>query len=301
MKRSPGAALVAGSTLCLALAGCGSSDLGSGTPGAASSASIAPVTADPALHAKLPAEIARRGTIVVGNDATYKPNEYMDTDGKTVIGMDIDLFDAVSARLGVKAQYDNSAFAAILNGVISQKYDVGVSSFTVNAQRVKQVNMVSYLDAGTLWATAKGNPKGVDRTKPCGHTVAVQTGTTQLDELNQTNATTCKANPVKLLPFQDQSAVNTALVSGRAEAMSADSPITQLAIKESNGNLEALGEVYASAPYGIVVQKNQAQLAQAIQQALTDIKASGQYDAILDKWGQKASAVSSFQVNPTVS
>jgi polar amino acid transport system substrate-binding protein len=33
---------------------------------------------------------------------------------------------------------------------------------------MKQVNMVSYFNAGTQWATAPGNPKKVNPQSPCG-------------------------------------------------------------------------------------------------------------------------------------
>ena len=51
---------------------------------------------DPSLAAMVPAAIKSDSKIVVGTDATYAPNEFLDPDGKTVIGFDIDLFDAVA-------------------------------------------------------------------------------------------------------------------------------------------------------------------------------------------------------------
>ena len=92
--------------------------------------------------------------------------------------------------------------------------------------------------------------------------------------------------------------VNTAVMSGRADATTADSPITSYAVKQSNGKLEKLGEVYDGAPYGVVVQKQEAQFAEAVQQALTELKKDGQYDAILAKWGQADAAVTTFALNP---
>ena len=69
---------------------------------------------------------------------------------------------------------DRADFGTIITGVQGKKYDIGVSSFTINDERKQQVTMVSYFNAGTQWATAKGNPKGVDPDNACGKTVAVQ-------------------------------------------------------------------------------------------------------------------------------
>ena len=56
--------------------------------------------ADSALAAKVPADIKAAGKLVIGTDSTYAPNEFLDTDGKTVIGFDVDLFNAVGAEAG---------------------------------------------------------------------------------------------------------------------------------------------------------------------------------------------------------
>lgn len=289
------------SVLALTLTSCSAPSLpGSSTaPTAAqSSAAIPAVTADPALKAKLPKRVQESGKIIVGVDATYKPNEYLDSDGKTVIGMDVELFDAMAARMGVKTEWQPSAFDQILIGISARKYDAGVSSFTINDERKKSVNFVSYLNAGTQWITATGNPKKVDRNNVCGQTIAVQTGTTQDDEMKAANAKCAPDKKITLLSFPDQGEVTNSLTSGRAAAMLADSPIAMYAIKMSGGKLETLGDMYDAAPYGVAMNKEDTEFAAATAQAAKDIKASGTYAAILAKYGQEKSALSDFQVNP---
>ena len=75
--------------------------------------------------------------IKVGTDASYAPNEFLAGDGKTVQGMDVDVFNAVAAKLGVKAEFQPADFASIITGVQGCKYDIGISSFTVNEERKK--------------------------------------------------------------------------------------------------------------------------------------------------------------------
>ena len=100
------------------------------------------------------------------------------------MGSEVDLFTAVAKKLGVEAEWENAPFASLIPGVTSAKYDISVSSFTINDERLKQVQMVSYFSAGTQWATAAGNPQGIDPDNPCGKTVAVQKATVQdLDDL----------------------------------------------------------------------------------------------------------------------
>ena len=143
---------------------------------------------DEALAAKVPDAIKADGKLLIGTDATYAPNEFLDTDGKTVIGFDVDLFNAVATKLGLETEWQSSKFADIIPGLQSGKYEAGVSSFTINDERKQQVNMVSYFSAGTQWGAKKGNPVGVQPDDACGKKVAVQTATVQeTEDLAQRN------------------------------------------------------------------------------------------------------------------
>jgi polar amino acid transport system substrate-binding protein len=303
MTRRLPALFVAGSVAAaLSLTACGSDTLDSGSTSSSSSTSSTAAAggADPALVAKLPAKIKSAGVITIGVDASYAPNEFLAADGKTVQGMDVDLFNAVAAKFGVKTEYQNAGFDTIILGVTSGKYDVGVSSFTINDERKKQVNMVSYFNAGTQWAVKKGNPNKVDLNNACGLNIGVQKGTVQIDDLTaRSKKCTDAGKPaIKQIVEQLQSKVTADVVSGKADAMLADSPVCLYAVQQTNGQLEALGDIYDSAPYGFVVPKAEADFAQAIADALKAIKTSGAYDTALKNWGNESGAISDFAVNP---
>jgi polar amino acid transport system substrate-binding protein len=305
MFRTRALAVAAIATTALALTACGSDSLSQGSSSSASATTSASApTVDPALVAKLPAKIKDAGTINIGTDATYQPNEYLDADGKTVVGMDVELFDAVMAKFGIKTNWVPSAFDAIILGVQSGKYDVGVSSFTVNPEREAQAAMVSYFKAGTQWVTQKGNPKGIDPDNACGKNVAVQKGTVQADEDLPKRQKACKdaGKPeIKVLVDADQAKVTASVQSGKADAMLVDLPPAIAAVDLTGGTLELLGDQYDSAPYGYVLEKSQTDFGAAIVEALKQLKADGTYDQILAKWKTEAGAISDFAVNPTVS
>jgi polar amino acid transport system substrate-binding protein len=306
MVRRSTLGLVAGIAVAgLALSACGSNSLsntaGSAASGASSKATAAASSAvDAAIAATLPAKIKSAGKIVVGTDATYAPNEFLDTDGKTVVGMDVDIFNAVAAKFGVKVEYVPSSFDSIILGVSSGKYDIGLSSFTINDDRKKQVNMVSYFNAGTQWVVAKGNPKKVDPDNACGLNIGVQKGTVQVDDITaRSKKCTDAGKPaINQIVDGDQGKVTTAVIGGKADAMLADSPVGLYAVKQTNGQLEALGQIYDAAPYGIVAAKDQTAFAGGIAAALKAIAADGSYKAALDKWGNASGAITTFAVNP---
>jgi polar amino acid transport system substrate-binding protein len=285
--------------VALVAAGCGD-DEGTGGGGTATTASAAP-TVDEALAAKVPAEIKSDGKILIGTDASYAPNEFLDTDGKTVIGFDVDLFNAVAAKLGLETEWQSATFDAIIPGVQSGKYEMGISSFTINDERKQQVNMVSYFSAGTQWGTKKGNPAGVQPDDACGKKVAVQTNTVQDTEDLPKRQEACKSAgkpEITVDRYQRQDQATAAVVSGKDDAMLADSPVTAYAVEQTNGQLELLGDIYDAAPYGYVIKKDQTEFAQAVADAVSALISDGTYKTVLEKWGVEAGAVDAAAVNP---
>lgn len=291
--------LTAAFAMTFALAACGEesgdgTDTGSGAP--APSAAV-----DSALAAKVPAEIKSAGKIIIGTDSSYAPSEFLDTDGKTVIGFDVDLFNAVAAKLGLTTDWQSSKFDAIIPGVSSGKYHIGVSSFTVNAERMQQATMVSYFNAGTQWAAKAGATINPD--DACGKKIAVQVGTVQLDDVTARSKKCTEAGKpaITIDQYQAQSDATNAVVSGKDEAMLADSPVCAYAVKQTNGQLALAGEIYEAAPYGYVLPKAQADFGDAIKQALAALIADGTYKTILTKWGVEAGGITDPAVNPQVS
>ena len=284
--------------VALVAAGCGEkSDSGGGSTGTTAAAPAV----DEALAAKVPDAIKSDGKIVVGTDTTYSPNEFLDTDGKTVIGWEIELFNAIGAKLGLKTQWQSAVFDAIIPGIGSGKYEMGVSSFFITDERKQQVNMISYFNAGTQWGTKKGNPNGIQPDDACGKKVAVQTGTVQETEDLPKRQAACKSagKPAFTIDsYQDQGQATAAVVSGKDDAMLADSPVVAYAVKQTNGQLELLGDIYDAAPYGYVIKKDQTEFAQAVADAVKALISDGTYKTILEKWGVQAGAIDNPAVNP---
>jgi polar amino acid transport system substrate-binding protein len=282
--------------LTLPLAACGEKEDTGTEPGAGPSVTAA---ADAALAAKVPDAIKADGVLKVGTDSTYAPAEYLDTDGKTVIGFDIDLFNAVAQKLGLKAEYESAPFDSILPAVSSGKYEVGVSSFTINADRVKSVHMISYYEAGTQWLAKAGTTLDIENA--CGKKVAVQTGAVQVDDLNtRSKKCTDAGKPaITIDQYQGQSDATAAVVSGKNDAMLADSPAVAYAVKQSNGQLQLVGDIYESAPYGYAVNKQQQAFAEVLQEAVQAVIADGTYEAALKKWGVEGGGITTSALNPT--
>jgi polar amino acid transport system substrate-binding protein len=205
--------------------------------------------------------------------------------------------NAIASTLGLTADYREADFAKIIPSIQGGTFNVGMSSFTDTKERQESVDFVDYFSAGILWAQRPGSP--IDPTNACGKKVAVQATTTEeTDELpGKSKACTDAGKPaIEILKFDGQDAATNAVVLGQADAMSADSPVTAYAIKQSKGKLEAAGEIFDSAPYGWPVAKG-SPLAASLQKALQHLIDTGDYKTIAGNWGVESGMVTKPAIN----
>lgn len=282
----------------LSIAGCAKgaesgsgSQASSGTPTSA----VSPAKVD-AIAATVPEDIRRTGKLVVGVNIPYAPNEFKDENG-TIIGFDVDLMNAVAGVLGLTPDYREADFAKIIPSIQQGSYNVGMSSFTDTKEREQSVDFVTYFSAGIQWAQRPG--AGIDPNDACGKKVAVQATTTEETEELPAKSKACvdAGKPeIQIIKFDGQDAATNAVILGQADAMSADSPVTAYAIKQSNGKLEAAGEIFDAAPYGWPVKK-ESPLAQSMQKALEHLISTGDYKTIAAKWGVEQGMIDKPVIN----
>jgi polar amino acid transport system substrate-binding protein len=247
----------------------------------------------------LPQKYKQQGHLVIASDATYAPMEFVAKDGKTIVGADVDIGQAIARQLGVKAQFVNASFDSLVPALQAGKYDMSMSAMTVTKKREEVVDFVSYLSAGTsFYVKTQGGPDIGSTADLCGRSVAVEKGTTQADAASAQSGK-CKAAgkpAVNVLVFPDQNGANLAIASGRAQVGMADSPVAAWIVKQSKGEFKLTGKPYDTAPYGVAVPKNSG-LAEPVQQALKQVIASGEYARILQKWGIAQGGISAPVIN----
>ncbi len=281
----------------MVLSGCAKNEDTSGPTTSTTAASAEKVDT---IANTVPEAIKSSGKLIVGVNVPYTPNEFKDPSGK-IIGFDVDLMNAVAGTLGLTPEYREADFAKIIPSIQGNTFNVGMSSFTDTKEREASVDFVTYFSAGSLWAQRPGTP--VDPNNACGKKVAVQATTVQeTDELPmKSKACTDGGKPaIEILKFDGQDQATNAVILGQADAMSADSPVTSYAIKQSNGKLEKAGEIFDSAPYGWPVAKG-SPLAQSMLQALQHLIETGAYKQIATNWGVEAGMIDKPVINGAVS
>ncbi|MFD6950780.1 ABC transporter substrate-binding protein [Nocardiopsis sp. TSRI0078] len=286
----------------LALSACGGGDGGSTEETAAPEAPA--VEADEELAALVPADIAEAGTVTIGVEASYPPGEFLEEDGETVQGFNVDLLNAALGKLGLEGEWEPTAFDSIIIGVDTGTYDLGSSSFTVTEERMEQVNMISYFSSGTQWFAQQGNPQDVDPDNACGMRIAVQSNTTHDTDIEERSAACVDAGEeaITIQKFESQPLATETVVSGVNDASLADMPTSAYALDQTGeGVLEFVGEQYDAAPYGILTHKDDDELAEAVAAAFNALMEDGTYAEVLEQWGVDAGGLETAEVNPELS
>ena len=293
--------------MIVSLGACGTSEKSDSTASGDSESSsnttgydVSGVTKDDDIAAMLPESVTKDGKLTVGMDTSYAPAEFLAEDGKTPIGFDVDIAKALSNMFGLDAVRQTSNCDSIIPS-IGTKYDIGISSFTITPERMEAVDFVSMFKAGSTWVVKKGDPNKVDTSDLCGLKIAVQTGTTQEEEVNAA-AKQCKADgkaEVQILSNKLHTDVTTNVATGKADVFYADSPVAGYAIEQTEGTLEALGEDIGVTKEAVAIKKGDSDTAKAVQAALQKLMDDGTYMKILKHWGVETGAVDKAEINPT--
>ncbi|GFG51828.1 ABC transporter substrate-binding protein [Mycolicibacterium agri] len=269
-----GAALAA---IALASSGCSSS-----------SDDASPTSTGPAKVA--PPAILEAGTLKIcaPNDGT-PPNVYHDETG-ALVGSEVDLGKAIAAKLGLKPDFVQSAFAAVIPTLQAKQCDVIMAQLYIKPEREKVVDFVPYVYSGTGIAVSKDHPADITGMNDtlCGKKVMVAVGTTA-EALTQEQSDKCTAAG---RPGVDINRNNHADVSlqqvqnGQVDAYLDTAETIGYYSTKTGAQIQMAGDPFGTIKIGAATLKGNTALHDAFAQALDELKADGTYNEILSQWGQ---------------
>ena len=263
----------------LLLAACG----GGSTTGSGSTP-----TANPATPTVTPPnDLLTPGTLTVGSDTTYPPQEYIDTTTNKPAGFDIDLITAIAQRMGLQVHVVTTSFDTIIDSLVAKRFDVVISAVSVTPAREQKVDFVPYFNAGESLLVQNGNPDHITQLSDlCGQKVGVQNGTIEQSDM-QTASTACtKAGKqaIQMTVLTNQTDVIQLLATNRVVATYQDSPVTDYYIKLNPGKFTVGGSVINAGPEGIVIRKGDTSMFNAVNTAFQQLRANGTYQSLINKW-----------------
>ncbi len=232
-------------------------------------------------------ELFTAGTLTIGSDVSYPPQEFFPVGSTTADGFDIDVGKALANEMGLKFAVVNTPFDGIIPALNSKKFDIMISAMTITDARSKVVDFIPYFVAGESFVVAKNatiTPAKLEDL--CGKKVAAESGTAELDEANGLNKAggACASNHVKTVTFQKDTEALTELKKGNVDIHFTDSPVAAYEVLKDPSNLKISGGIIEVAPEGIAVRKGDAPIEDAVKAAFAKMKSDGTYANLLTKW-----------------
>jgi ABC-type amino acid transport substrate-binding protein len=228
------------------------------------------------------------GKIRIGTDPTWPPFELLDNTSK-IVGFEVDLADAVAAKLSLTTEWHAVGFDTIITSVQSKDLDMGVSGFSVTTTRLQQVEFTmphSNTRAQVIMLQSKKTQLSITTLaslsdlKTLGLTVGTQSGTTEQDELN--------AAGVSSRAFNDYGAAisDMASVTPTVDCVYAETPITTSWIAQYEAQGKTVVVVYDKPyyPCAFVVNRDAHTFVDKVNGALAELINAGQLDLLRAKW-----------------
>jgi basic membrane protein A len=227
------------------------------------------------------------GVVVIGVNAEYPPMEFVDENGD-IVGFDPDLMDAIASIAGFEFEWVNTRWDGIFVALASGEFDAIASSATITPEREEQVDFSNpYFNAGQMIAVREADASTISVPDDlAGLRVGVQGGTTG-------DIAASEIAGAEVVRYDEITLAFQALASGDVDAVVNDGPVSaDIIANNPEMGLALVGDPFTDEYYGIAVQPDKPELLDAINAALAEVIASGQYNEIYLKWfGVEAPAI----------
>ncbi len=220
----------------------------------------------------------RQSKFRIGVDASLAPFEVLDPARNELVGLDIDLMRAITAKADIPLEFVNLEFNQLITAISQCRLDGGISAIPISDAFKGQMNFSQpYYTTGHGVVVKKGNLTITSRDQLGDTIVGTQTGTPSEAEIKNLRGVQAKTYTNFYFAFQD-------LAEGYIDAVIADIPRAVSAINVKPNNLKLVGEPFGRVQYGIASCKTQVELAKKIDDGLAAVKGDGTLDQLTHKW-----------------
>ncbi len=215
-----------------------------------------------------------KSKLVMATNAEFAPYEYHEGDG--IVGIDVEIAQAIAKELGRELVIEDMAFDSIIPAVTSGKADIGLAGMTVDPDRLKSVNFSDpYTTAKQVIIVKEGaaiaSPDDLQ-----GKNIGVQLGTTGDQYASDIEGANIERYNKGFEAVQ-------ALSQDKIDAVVIDNEPAKVFVSQTEG-LVILDEEFTVEEYAIAIAKDNTELLDDINTALTKLKDSGELQTIIDKY-----------------
>ena len=229
--------------------------------------------------------IVERGTLRVGTSGAQAPFTMQDRQGK-LMGLDIDLANALGRVLELKVEFVTLPFGELLPAVESGKVDLALSSITMTLHRNLDVAFVGpYFVSGkallTKDETLSKIRKTVDLNKPQVRLAALKGSTSE-------RLISSGAPKATLSLFDTYEEGVKAVADGKVHALLADLPLVAVTLARfPNAGFAGVGDPLSFEPLGVAVPAYDAHFQNLVSNFLNLLEGSGTLKALRARWFAK--------------
>ncbi|KGL39626.1 glutamine ABC transporter permease [Listeria newyorkensis] len=226
------------------------------------------------------AQAAEQKVYEIGTDETFAPFEFQNKKGE-LVGIDMDILKAIAKDQDFQYNVKPLGFNAAVQALTSNQVDGVIAGMSITDERKQKFDFSDpYFESGIVMAIKKGDDSIKSYEDLRGKKVAVKTGTE--------GYAFADANKEKygytLVPFDDSASMYADVRTGNSVACFDDYPVLAYGVKQGNG-LDIVTEKEKGNSYGFAVNKGKNQeLLEKFNVGLTNIKASGEYKEIIDRY-----------------
>lgn len=201
-----------------------------------------------------------------GINADFPPFEYYENG--QVVGFDIDLINEIGNKLNKKIELEEMEFNTLLTALSSGKVDLIISGLDITDERKQQVDFTQgyYANELSLIVLNDSNIKDINDLKD--KKVGTELGTSGDNYVNE-------LKDVKNIQFNDSSSTIMNLKSNKVDAVIIDKPVAEKILKNVNGCKILENVNIKTSEMGIAVNKNNKELLNDLNKALTELKNNG--------------------------
>ncbi|MCY7012870.1 ABC transporter substrate-binding protein/permease [Streptococcus sanguinis] len=240
-----------------------------------SSDSAVPETSTPAGQKATPT----KDKYIIASDSSFAPFVFQD-DSNQYTGIDMELIKAIAKDQGFTVEVTNPGFDAAINSVQTGQADGIIAGMSVTDARKKTFDYSDpYYTANSILAVKdSSNIKSYEELK--GKTVGVKTGTASQTFLEENKS----KYGYSIKTFSDAASMYDSLNTGSVAAVMDDEPVVKYAIKQGK-KLKTPIEGTPSGQVAFAVKKgSNPELIEMFNNGLANLKESGKYQEILDKY-----------------
>ncbi|HEY0181537.1 MAG TPA: transporter substrate-binding domain-containing protein [Rhodopila sp.] len=232
-------------------------------------------------------DVRKRGTLVVGTEAAYVPYEFF-KDGK-IVGYDPDIADLMVPKIGVKAEFIDTAWSGIIPALYAKKFDCIISAMTITRERADKVLFsMPYADASNVILLRANEDRIKTADDLSGKIVGVQLGSAAAGIIKVFEAKLKAAGKPgygDVKQYEHYPEAYQDLLNRRTDAVVNSRSTMMVVMRDAPGKFQMLAGISdVTAYFGMAFRKEDTALRDFVNTQLAAMKQDGTLAKLQEKW-----------------